>query len=92
MSDSEKYKQEKQQKLRQNEAVHIAAMVSSPGWAFLDSHINNKINVLESNLLKEKFESSEDAFKIKGMLHELKAYKGLLAYINVRLERARGGN
>lgn len=71
-----------------SEAQKIVAMTQTPGWEIVRSHIDERIRIRERDLLTQRFETQDDALKMKGIIHELKALKGLLQYIDNRLKDA----
>lgn len=71
-----------------DEARYINEMTMTRGWPIFQSYIEQRIDGAMKRLLDAELESYDDALKVKGLIQEIKALKGLLLYVSERQKKA----
>lgn len=76
--------------MKQQELRYINQMINTPGWDVFHNEIERRISVLQREMVITEFSSMDDALKIKGIVHEIRALQGLLSYIANRRKQVEG--
>ncbi len=69
---------------------YIYEMSLTQGWAYVAEEIQMRIDSFKRSLVNTDVTKLEDALKIKGIIHEIRALEGLLSYVANRRTKIEG--